>query len=137
MANHIAEVAQMLGVAIGESFKIADDAFGEWPKYYRFNENVCLEVSDDGVKWKEMDDEVVLECLLLDEVRIIKLSWKPKIGENYYVPFMHYSEPKMFIQYRWRDSDLDNKFYRFGFVCQTKDEAIALMKKMPAAINEQ
>ena len=46
MANHIAEVSQMLGVKIGEAFKIGDDAFGEWPKYYRFNENVCLEVSE-------------------------------------------------------------------------------------------
>lgn len=67
---------------------------------------------------------------------VAKLPWKPKIGENYYVPFMHYSEPKMFIQYHWRDSDLDNKFYRFGFVCQTKDEAIARMKKMLAALQE-
>lgn len=85
MANHIAEVAQVLGVAIGESFKIAD-AFGEWPKYYRFNENVCLEVSDDGVKWKEMDDEVVLECLLLNEARIIKLLWKPTVHDEYHYP---------------------------------------------------
>lgn len=136
MANHIAEVSKILGVELGEPFKITDDTHANYRRYYRFTEKVGIEASDDGVEW-EMTTAGALKCLLMGYVRIVKLPWKPKIGENYYVPFMHYSEPKMFIQYRWRDSDRDNKFYRFGSVCQTKDEAIALMKKMLAAINEQ
>lgn len=135
MANHIVEVAQVLGVAVGESFKIADDAFGEWPKYYRFNENVCLEVSDDGVKWKEMDDEVVLECLLLDEVRIIKLLWKPTVHDEYYYPIP--SNRDLWGCGIWVDNDNDNNRFSRRLVFKTKEEAVAAAKKMLAAINEQ
>ena len=135
MANHIAEVAQVLGVAIRESFKIADDAFGEWPKYYRFNENVCLEVSDDGVKWKEMDDEVVLECLLLDEVKIIKLLWKPEYNEKYYIPSI--SNASGYNDFYWKGDNSDNKYYNLGLVFKSKEEAIALGQKMLAVAKEE
>ena len=134
MANHIAEVAQVLGVEIGESFKIADDAFGEWPKYYRFNENVCLEVSDDGVKWKEMDDEVVLECLLLDEVRIIKLLWKPTVHDEYYYPSP--SNRDLWGCGIWVNNNDDIRRLKHGLVFKTKEEAVAAAEKMLAVVQE-
>ena len=134
MANHIAEVAQMLGVEIGEAFKIADDAFGKWPKYYRFDENVCLEASDDGVKWEETDDGLVLECLLLDEVRIIKLLWKPEYNEKYYIPSINNGDG--YNDFYWKGDNSDDKYYNLGLVFKSKEEAIALRQKMLAVAKE-
>ena len=39
MANHMAEVAKLLGVELGESFKITSDTQGDYQNYYRFSEN--------------------------------------------------------------------------------------------------
>lgn len=135
MAKHIVEVSQMLGVEIGEIFKIADDTFGEYPEYYRFAENVCLEVSDDGVKWKETDDGVVLECLLLDEVRIIKLSWKPAMHDEYYYPSP--SNRDLWGCGIWVNNDNDNNRFSHGLVCETKEEAIEMAKKMLDVVKEK
>ena len=50
--NYMAEVAKLLGVELGESFKITSDTQGDYHNYYRLTENNCLEMSDDGVEWK-------------------------------------------------------------------------------------
>ena len=61
--NRMAEVAKMFGVKLRETFKIADDIFGEHPKYYRFAENVCLEASNDSAKWERSEERRVgKEC---------------------------------------------------------------------------
>lgn len=136
MANRMAEVAKLLGVELMETFKIADDIFGEHPKYYRFAENVCLEASNDGGKW-ETADAGVLEDILMGDVRIVKLPWKPQEGEKYYVPRIAIRPYDRHYYYYWDNSGVDIKRYDMGLVCKTSEEAIALTEKMLVAINEQ
>ena len=136
MASHMAEVAKLLGVELRETFKIADDIFGEHPKYYRFAENVCLEASNDGGKW-ETADAGVLEDILMGDVRIIKLPWKPQEGEKYYVPRIAIRPYDRHYCYYWDNSGVDIKRYDMGIVCKTPEEAIALTKKMLAVAKEQ
>lgn len=131
MDNKMMGVAKLLGVELEEKFRIKG---APTTSIYKISEEGLVLHHKEENWWEAVP--YMLALLLTGERKIGKLPWRPKIGENYYVPFMHYSEPKMFTQYRWRDSDLDNKFYRFGFVCQTKDEAIAQMKKMLAALQE-
>lgn len=38
MTNHMAEVAQMLGVELEEVFKVTDDDSGKYHNYYKFTE---------------------------------------------------------------------------------------------------
>ena len=134
MAKHMAEVSQMLGVEIGEAFKIADDIFGEHPRYYRFAENVCLEASNDGVKW-ETADTGVLEDILLGDVRIIKLPWKPRENERYYYPLP--SDKDLWGGTTWTDSNYDNIRLNRGLVFKTIEEAVAAAETMLTAIQEQ
>ena len=85
MANHIAEVAKMLGVKIGETFKLTDDTHGDYHQYYQFTDKKGFETSLDGVKWKTAAAEV-LKDILMGDIRIVKLPWKPKMYEKYYIP---------------------------------------------------
>ena len=66
--NYMAEVAKLLGVELGESFKITSDTQGDYPgdyqNYYRFTENNCFETSIDGVKW-ETATVIVLRGILM------------------------------------------------------------------------
>lgn len=130
------EVVKLLGVELRETFKIADDTFGEHPKYYRFTENVCLEASNDGAIWKTADAGV-LEDILMGDVRIIKLPWKPRKGEKYYVPSIVIRPEDRNYYYYWSNDEINIKHYRMGIVCKTPEEATALTEKMLVAINEQ
>lgn len=132
MVNHIAEVAQMLGVEIGETFKVTDDTYGAYQLYHRFTESNGIEISDDGVTW-ERAKAVVLKSLLMGDARIVKLPWKPKMEEKYYVPnIFDWNSWNSYDYYLWLDDKRDEEFYKRGLVFKTKEEAIEMSKKMLA-----
>ena len=139
--NYMAEVAKLLGVELGESFKITSDTQGDYPgdyqNYYRFTEDNCLETSDDGVEWKIINAEVLLKRILMGNIRIIKLPWKPQIREKYYVPRIAIRSKDRYYWYHWQNSDADIKRYDIGIVCKTPSEAISLTEKMLVAIKEE
>ena len=139
----MAEVAKLLGVELGESFKITSDTQGDYPgdyqNYYRFTENNCFETSVDGDKW-ETATVIVLRGILMGDARIVKLPWRPwrpQIREKYYVPRIAIRPYDRHYCYYWDNSGVDIKRYDMGIVCKTPEEAIALTEKMLVAINEQ
>ena len=132
--NHMAEVAKMFGVELGESFKITSDTQGDYQNYYRFTENNCLEMSDDGVEWG-MTVTLTLRGILMGDIRIVKLPWKPKMDEKYYIPSIFDWD---FYKYNfWLNDEHDEKFYKRGLVFKTKEEAIEMSKKMLAMVKER
>ena len=138
--NYMAEVAKLLGVELGESFKITSDTQGDYHNYYRLTENNCLEMSDDGVEWKMTTAAVLLKHILMGDIRIVKLPWRPwrpQIREKYYVPRIAIRPYDRHYCYYWDNSGVDIKRYDMGIVCKTPEEAIALTEKMLVAINEQ
>ena len=136
MDNRMAEIAKMFGVELGESFKITDDTHDDCQRYHRFTESAGIEISDDGIEWKTVDT-VILKFLLMGDARIVKLPWKPREGEKYYVPRISVLPEDRHYYYYWGNSCFDIECYKMGIVCKTKEEAIALTEKMLEAINEQ
>ena len=133
--NYMAEVAKLLGVELGESFEITSNTQGDYHNYYRFTENNCLEISDDGVEWKTTIAAVLLKHILMGDIRIVKLPWKPQEGDRYYFPCPASIEKWDYST--WSERDVDYYRLNYGFVCKTMEEAIALTEKMLEAINEQ
>ncbi len=136
MANYMREIAGLLGVELGESFKIVDDNSGKYHNYYRLTEEKGIEVSDDNADW-EMAIAGVLKWLLMGDARIIKLPWKPQENERYYTPFIATNPRNMYDEYCWEDDDVDIDRYRMGLVCKTSEEAVAMTKKMLTMVQEQ
>lgn len=134
--NHMTEVAKMFGVELGESFKITSDTQDDYQNYYRFTENNCIEFSDDGVEWKMTTAAALLKHILMGDIRIIKLPWKPRKGEKYYIPYISTQQKGMHVTYYWRNDHIDIEHYRMGLVCKTPEEAIALTEKMLAVLKE-
>ena len=134
--NYMAEVAKILGVELGEPFKITDDTHGDYHRYYQFTDKKGLETSVDGVNW-ETAAAVTLRDILMGNIRIVKLPWKPQEGEKYYVPRIAIRPYDRHYYYYWDNSGVDIKRYDMGIVCKTPEEAIALTEKMLEAINEQ
>ena len=142
--NYMAEVAKLLGVELGESFKITSDTQGDYPgdyqNYYRFTENNCFETSYDGVEWKTTIVAVLLKHILMGDIRIVKLPWRPwrpQIREKYYVPRIAIRPKDRHYYYYWSNSGVDIKRYDMGIVCKTPEEAVALTKKMLAVAKEE
>ena len=136
MANYMAEVAKLFEVELGEPFKVTDDTNGYYHRYYQFTDKKGLETSVDGVNW-ETAAAVTLRGILMGDIRIVKLPWKPREGEKYYVPRIAIRPYDRHCYYYWDNSGVDIKRYDMGIVCKTPEEAIALTEKMLEAINEQ
>lgn len=68
--------------------------------------------------------------------RVIKLPWKPKVGETYYMPWLYDCDLDC-IDIIWNDTSLDEKRYVSGFVCRTMKEALELAGKMLAVTKER
>ena len=129
MTNHMVEVAQMLGVELGEVFKVTDDDSGKYHNYYKFTEKKGIEVSEDNVKWEtDTTEALVLKWLLIGVARIIKLPWKPSRGDVYYMPSV--TSIGKYIKLFWTGSRNDEGSYQQGLVLRTKKEAVELAEEM-------
>ena len=81
--NLIPEICKMLGVEIGEEFKIK--GYEEW--FYKFDsDRVLMFKHNDDVKMPVAPVSVYVAflALLRGECEIVKLPWKPKKGDAYY-----------------------------------------------------
>ena len=129
MANHIAEVAKLLDVEVGEIFSINQMS----PlAIFRFTDK-CLQISTGDGIWITANSDKL--CKLLDgRLSICKLPWKPTKGEKYYVP--HILDRDLWDCYSWDDEEYDEELYKRGVVFKTKEEAVMAAKKMLAALQE-
>ena len=129
MTNHMAEVAQMLGVELEEVFKVTDDDSGKYHNYYKFTEKKGIEVSEDNVKWEaDTAGTLVLKWLLIGVARIIKLPWRPSRGDVYYMPSV--TSIGKYIKLFWTGSRNDEGSYQQGLVLKTEKEAVELAEEM-------
>lgn len=131
--NHMAEVAALLGVELGRPFKISDDTYGIRQSYYRLTEENGCEISGDNTNWVTVSAEV-LKWLIMGDVRISKLPWKPAIGTEYYVPSITLA--KKYDIRKWYSIEDNERHYNLGIVCKTRYEAIKLANKMLAVVKE-
>ena len=80
MANHMAEVAKMLGVELGEEFEI-----DKLPtRRYKLTENNGLSGIYFGSWVVDEDSDKILKSLLLGECSIKRKPWKPSKGDKYW-----------------------------------------------------
>lgn len=135
--NLIPEIARMLGVEIGEEFKV--DKYDEMT--FKFAENMLVARADfKGAKWGIT--YVVLSELLGGNVEIIKLPWNPKEGtEVYTFSFTTHEYNSRFCPHKgvwyvtkwnwagfpWQIAALDK-----GWVFRSKQEAEAALPAVAA-----
>ena len=130
MGSYMTKVAKMLGVEIGEVFKIDSKPHC----LFRFTHK-CLQVSVTPGRWLMRSDDY-LRGFLNGSLSIRKLFWKPKKRETYYCPNIFGMD--LYDVSVWDDGIVDKEFYIRGLVFKTKEEAIAMSRRMLAiAITEE
>ena len=134
MNNYMKQIADMLGVELDEEFRIKEVSPAY---YYKFSDRrLLLYVRDkDGRLIGSCDAKPqTLEYLLTGKYTIIKMPWKPAENEIYFIPRI--DKPEMACWNIWGNSKTDISRYNLGIVCKAKKDAVAIAKKMLAAIKE-
>ena len=125
MTSHMKEVAKLLGVDLKEVFRLE-----KYESYFRFTREY-FESSLDGNNWSIAHNLTLLA--VLNGTATIKR--KPKYDEKYYIPSI--SNAFGYNSFYWRGDDSDEKYYNFGIICKSKEEAIALRQKMLAVAKKK
>lgn len=114
--NLIPEIAQMLGVELGEEFKIKDY---EW----------TLTITDKGLMAADDSSETgwtpanaLFVVLLNGDAEIVKIPWKPKMYEKYWT-FCSIQLKWNVTSYRWHGNPDDVATFKVGWVYRTREEA--------------
>ena len=130
--NYIAEIAKLYGLELKEVFRLS----GHDDLYFEF-------VYDTLLRWDSpcfdiwLTEPQDLVDILTGRRRVIKYSSKPKYGDTYYVASPA-NAMNMYEIFRWTDSAIDEKYFELGIVFKTKEEAIAMSRRMLAiAITEE
>ena len=130
--NYIPQVAKMLGVEVGERFKIIVNGMEKKGLFYFENGAIGSgffeENHQDTINW-------ILIALIFGEAKIKKLPWKPKMKEMYYSPWVDGGKLD-YIYLSWNNDSVNLARYDAGLVCRTKEEAIDKAKKMLAAVKD-
>lgn len=125
--NLIPQIAQMLGLQLGEEFKVK----GEDELTYRFDSDGLKLTHDSGIELADVSAKVAFAALLNGKDEIIKLPWKPKKGETIYSFTLMYGNWVVY-SYVWLNSPCDYALLGKGWVYRTEAEAQAALPKVAA-----
>lgn len=115
--NYMPEIAKMLGVEVGEIFKMTD-----YNSLYRFTERGLEFKGTAGWCLSER-----IEWLLTGRNEILELPWQPKEGDRYYFPAtdFQYSCPET-----WDNHPIDFALKEAGMAFKTKEECEAALPEL-------
>lgn len=129
MKNLLPEIAKMLGVELGEEFKIK----GYDGLTYKLTDNGLELATVDGQKTKWFDHGA-LNSLLKGKMEIVKLPWKPKKGERYWTfDTVVLGDALCIVRYTWDGDFNELTKLKTGWVYRTRAEAEAAL---PAVAKE-
>ena len=120
--NLIPEIAKMLGVELGENFKIKGDEH-------------TYSIKSDGLhsdQYAMEDDYAILLDLLRGEAEIIKLPWRPQPGGTFYSFGLVYGKWCV-CSHPWLNAPDDYGLLEKGWVYRSEEEAQAAL---PAVAKE-
>ena len=123
--NLIPQIAQMLGVAIGEEFKIK----GEDELTYRFDSDGLKLTHDSGIELAQISANVAFIDLVNGKDEIVKLPWKPKKGDAYYT-FEVFRGKWVVRSLWWTGAPCNYALLDKGWVFRTKEEAEDALTKV-------
>lgn len=127
--NLIPQIAEMLGVKIGEEFKVK----GDDELTYRFDSDGLRLTRYSGIKIATIAANVAFVCLVNGKDEIVKLLWKPKAGDEYYS--FGCARKEWFVRkQQWTNHPLDLALLDKGWVYRTRAAAEAALPKVAAEL---
>ena len=114
--NFIPEIAKMLGVTLGEEFKVGNNSVKYWFDLDGLHSEECVTA------------DYTLYHLVCGNCKIIKLPWKPKKDETFYTFGIHATENKwVVISCKWWGNVKNLALYKLGWIYRSQAEAEAAL----------
>lgn len=127
MANLIPEIAQMLGVEIGEEFEIK----GRKGLTYKFIIDELIVCNDNNTETAYISANMTLVSLIRGNSEIIKLPWKPKKGDVYFT-FGRLGDKWVVRSLWWGGFPEEYALLDKGWVYRSEEEAQAALPAVAA-----
>ena len=125
--NLIPQIAQMLGVEIGEEFKVE----GVADKTYKFIIDELIVFGEENTNHGYVSANMMLVSLAKGDANLIKLPWKPKKGDAYYT-FDIFRGKWVVRSLWWTGAPCTYALLDKGWVFRTKEEAEDALPKVAA-----
>lgn len=132
--NLIPQIAQMLGLQLGEEFKIKGDKGFEDKTFYLTIRG--LKAKLDQYPKKELPAMAALDSLLFGDTEIIKLPWKPKKGDVYFT-FGLLGDKWVARSLWWGGFPEEYALLDKGWAYRSKEEAEDALPKVAAEMGVQ
>lgn len=117
--NYYKQIAEMLGVELGEEFKLKADCMEKpWNNLYRISENGFEYKSISG-NWN-VNDHYALSEILSGKKEIVKIPWKPKKDEHYWWYSIAWKSAQ---KNKWNGGYTDLVNWKIGECFKTEEEA--------------
>ena len=127
--NLIPQIVQILGVEIGEEFKIKGREYT-----FHFVDDGLIAYRADGSVLPYENCLAHFLWLINGEEEIVKLPWKPKFADRYF-GFFKFNEKLQITRYDiWRGTVEEEAQYRCGWIFRTREEAEAALPAVATAI---
>lgn len=130
--NYYKQIAEMLGVELGEEFSLKDSHTEQIgiPRYKITKEEGLMYSSRRG----ECTRSTLLSKIIIGNYSVVKLPWKPKINERYWRYQPHISETSWSI---WCDDCIDLYRWKCGNCFRTEEEARTKCKEIMEQIQKE
>lgn len=126
--NLMPEVLKMLGVEYGEKFKLEAHDPELYKNYSFFFDKDSELYIVNNLNGSTSNANIMLYSILCGHYTIVKLPWKPKIGDKYYALSLMLSIKPRIERCDWTDSTEDYALLKLGIIYKTEEEAMAHMK---------
>ena len=123
--NLIPQIAEMLGLQLGEEFKVK----GHAKLTYRFASDRLKLTSDNSIELSDLAAKAALIALISGTDEIIKLPWKPREGEKYWT-FGLKNGIWVVVPREWEDYPAEILLADKGWTYRTRKEAKAALPKV-------
>lgn len=114
--NYYKQIAERLGVELGEEFKV-DNVEG---CVFKFTESGLMFSSKPSCKYWNLSCSPTLKSLLSGDYSIVKLPWKPKVGQQYFYCFV---PGHAVVSSTWGCVPVDLCYWKAGNCFRTEEEA--------------
>ena len=129
--NLIPKIAELLGVELGEEFKIKgyDDSNTRTYKFTAQGLRVKLVEHPEATEFNAL---AAFNSLLVGDIEIVKLPWKPKKGDAFYTFEIFRGKWMVVRSSWWAGAPCNYALLDKGWVFRTKEEAEDALTKVAA-----
>lgn len=121
MNNYMQQIADMLGVELGEVFYIKQGEHNI--KFILSKDGLHQVVCIDGKETCGILSHRIFGKILTGEAKIIKRPWKPNLGETYYKVYTRADGSLNVGWERWLNLCCDLAYWKVGNCFRTQEEA--------------